>query len=101
LIDIASASKRLDGRVQVVAILGDYTDVAERFQFGLYETIDGEFPTLFERVHLSNIPRVSVFHLLLHANQVRDYTNGHLSTFLYAMPVVSRTLGSMVTANCL
>lgn len=60
LIDVSSAIKHLDGRFQMEAVLGDYTDVAEKLQFGLYgddnEGRPKDFPTAFERIHLSNVP---------------------------------------------
>ncbi|KAF4632283.1 hypothetical protein G7Y89_g5844 [Cudoniella acicularis] len=96
---IAKSIKFLRGRMQVEALLGDYVDVTEKIQFGLYadagSAADGEgvsqsrpetFPTLYDRVHLSNVP---------------DYMGGHLSTFLYAMPLLRRCLSSYVKANCL
>lgn len=64
IIDAANAIKHLDGRLQVEAILGDYIDIAEHLQFGLYAAegdVDArprEFPTVFERIHLSNVPYV-------------------------------------------
>lgn len=66
-IDTAKAIKQLKGRLQVEAILGDYADVAEKIQFGLFKDMAGEdrcskdFPVLFDRIHLSNVPYVSDF----------------------------------------
>ena len=71
-IDAAKAIKQLEGRFLVEAILGDYADVAEKIQFGLYKgtAVGGgredlrprDFPVLFDRIHLSNVPYAS--HLL-------------------------------------
>ena len=64
--DATKAIKGLDGRLTVEAVLGDYADVAETIQFGLYSgRTDPEdsgtlrpkgFPTLYDRIHLSNVP---------------------------------------------
>lgn len=61
--------KKLEGRIQVEAILGDFIDSAERMRYGLYRgdnkpAVEGDdrwprtksFPNLFDRIHLSNIP---------------------------------------------
>lgn len=45
-----------------------------------------EFSSLFDCIHLSNLP---------------DYMHGHLSTFLYALPIMRRSFASNVRANCL
>jgi hypothetical protein len=58
-IDAAKAIKHLDGRLQVEVILGDYTDVAEKIQFGLFDSEaprPENFPAAFDRIHLSNVP---------------------------------------------
>ncbi|KAE8445338.1 hypothetical protein EG329_013460 [Mollisiaceae sp. DMI_Dod_QoI] len=60
--DAAKALKQLGERLQVEAALGDYTVVAERLQYGLYEGQGAKeirpehFPRLYDRVHLSNVP---------------------------------------------
>jgi hypothetical protein len=67
-VDAAQAITKLEGRLRVEAILGDYIDVAENIQFGLFDTEelspkDGastfrpkDFPTVFDFIHLSNVP---------------------------------------------
>ncbi|KAH6667869.1 hypothetical protein B0J14DRAFT_173776 [Halenospora varia] len=91
----AKAVKFLGGRLQAEAFLGDYVDVAERLQFGLYSNEEDEddlphrptsFPVLYDRVHLSNVP---------------DYTSGHLTTFLHALPLLAKKPSSYIKANCL
>jgi hypothetical protein len=57
-LEAAKAIEYLGERLKVEAILGDYVDVAEKIQFGLYETVTRpkEFPILYDRIHLSNVP---------------------------------------------
>ena len=64
--EVANSIRFLDDRLQVEAILGDYVDVAEKVQMGLYSSVTDhdsaggmrpkEFPTHYDRVHLSNVP---------------------------------------------
>ncbi|KAH8665117.1 hypothetical protein BGZ60DRAFT_516386 [Tricladium varicosporioides] len=91
---VAKAVKFLGGRLQIEAFLGDYVDVAERLQFGLYTNDEAEedwpyrpasFPVLYDRVHLGNVP---------------DYTSGHLTTFLHALPLLTKKPSSYIKANC-
>ncbi|ESZ96903.1 hypothetical protein SBOR_2697 [Sclerotinia borealis F-4128] len=99
--DAAQSIKYLKGRLQVEAIHGDYVDVAEKLRFKLYrdEASSGspratvsniirrkDFPVLYDRVHLSNVP---------------DYMGGHLSTFFYASPLLKPIPSSSVESNCL
>ncbi len=67
--DAAKSIKQLEGRLMVEAVLGDYADVAEQIQFGLYSDHSGgstggarpkEFPTVYDRIHLSNVPFVAI-----------------------------------------
>jgi hypothetical protein len=79
----AKAIKQLEGRLQVEAILGDYIDVAEKIQFGLFDTeeigaqVDAStfrpknFPTLFDFIHLSNVPYVFHFVSIATANEIQ------------------------------
>lgn len=68
---MANALKHLTERVQVEAIVGDFVDTAESIRFGLYRDKDDtatakspatastrpkEFPVLYDRIHLSNVP---------------------------------------------
>lgn len=57
-LNAAKAIGSLSERFRVEAILGDYVEVAEKIQHGLYDaqTRPKEFPVLYERVHLSNVP---------------------------------------------
>ncbi|KUJ24365.1 uncharacterized protein LY89DRAFT_19491 [Mollisia scopiformis] len=99
--DVANAIKHLRGRIQVEAMLGDFVDTAESIRFGLYHDKDDtspsssiittnsrprDFPILYDRIHLSNVP---------------DYMGGHLSTFLYAAPLLKPFESSTVESNCL
>jgi hypothetical protein len=72
-IDVAKAIKHLGGRLQVEAIIGDYVDVAENIQHSLYtQKTSGQknlqvggsrprlFHSLYDRIHLSNIPYVEM-----------------------------------------
>ena len=60
--DAAQAIKHLGGRLQAEFVRGDYTVIAERLHFGLYEDVSEEcarpkdFPTIYDRIHLSNVP---------------------------------------------
>ncbi|CZR68941.1 uncharacterized protein PAC_18842 [Phialocephala subalpina] len=91
-LDASKAIKHLGGRLQFECALGDYTVIAEKLQFGLYQTEDGQkvrpphFPGVYDRIHLSNVP---------------DYVGGHLSTFLFAMPILRRSFAAHLKANCL
>ncbi|TVY92831.1 hypothetical protein LAWI1_G006042 [Lachnellula willkommii] len=94
--EVANAITFLGNRLQVEAILGDYVDVAEKIQMGFYSSVTDddsagrlrpkEFPTHYDRVHLGNVP---------------DYMGGHLTTFLYALPLCRRCPSVFVKANCL
>jgi hypothetical protein len=69
---VADAIKKLDGRLQVEALLGDCVDVAEQLRFDLFNHENNtddkldlvkslgmrpkHFPRKFDRVHLSNVP---------------------------------------------
>jgi hypothetical protein len=57
-LEAAKAIQYLGVRLQVEAILGDYVDAAEKIQFSLYdaEARPKEFPVLYDRIHLSNVP---------------------------------------------
>ncbi len=57
-IGAAKAIKHLGGRFKVEAVLGDYAEVAEKICFGLYseDARPKQFPALFDRIHLSNVP---------------------------------------------
>lgn len=57
-LEAAKAIGYLGEKLKVEAILGDYVDVAEKIQFGLYdaEVRPKEFPILYDRIHLSNVP---------------------------------------------
>jgi hypothetical protein len=57
-LEAAKAIQYLGVRLKVEAILGDYVDVAEKNQFSLYdaEARPKEFPVLYDRIHLSNVP---------------------------------------------
>jgi hypothetical protein len=59
-LDAAKAIGYLGDRLKVEAILGDYVDVAEKIEFGLFDTSTRpkEFPILYDRIHLSNVPYV-------------------------------------------
>ncbi|KAH7369666.1 hypothetical protein BKA65DRAFT_544398 [Rhexocercosporidium sp. MPI-PUGE-AT-0058] len=96
---VAKAMKKLEGRIQVEPILGDFMDSVDRMRHDIYRsdkkaTPEGDnrwprptsFPHLFDRIHLSNIP---------------DYIGGHLSTFLYAVTILKRQFSSLATSNCL
>ncbi|TGO50050.1 hypothetical protein BCON_0193g00110 [Botryotinia convoluta] len=97
----ASAIKSLGNRLKVEIVKGDYIDVAERIHFGLHydptqsQVLDTgdigyprpkDFPSLYYRIVLSNIP---------------DYVGGHLTTFLHAMPLLARHSTSLVGSVCL
>jgi len=57
-IGAAKAIKHLEGRFKVEVVLGDYAEVAEKICFDLYseDARPKEFPVLFDRIHLSNVP---------------------------------------------
>jgi hypothetical protein len=56
-LDAAAAFEYLGERLKIEAVLGDYVDFAEKVQFGLCDPIrPEEFPVLYDRIHLSNIP---------------------------------------------
>jgi hypothetical protein len=57
-LDAAKAIEHLGERLKIEAVLGDYVDFAEKVQFGLYDpgARPAEFPVLYERIHLSNVP---------------------------------------------
>ncbi|KAK0113882.1 hypothetical protein ONS96_014733 [Cadophora gregata f. sp. sojae] len=96
---VAKAIKALNSRIQVEVILGDFIDTTELMRHGLYRSdktpaSDGDdrwprpegFPCLFDRIHSSNIP---------------DYNGGHLSSFLFAIPLLKRVITSRAMSNCL
>ena len=95
-VNVAEAFTKLEGRISLEFILGEYTDVLERLRLGLLDQRNrapvpdqkerGVLPTTFDRIHLSNIP---------------DYLGGHLSSFLHALPATKDTGLSYMRANCL
>lgn len=65
----AKAIKQLRDRVLIEVTYGDYVDIAEKIRFGMYRDSDSassisdqrstrpkEFPTSYDRIHLSNVP---------------------------------------------
>ncbi|KAI9717305.1 MAG: hypothetical protein M1812_004832 [Candelaria pacifica] len=92
---VAEAIKRLKGRMVIEAVCGEFADVMEDIRYGILDhrstgasTEDGslKFPHLYDRIYMSNIP---------------DYVGGHLTSFLYAIPVTKSTPTSYITSNCL
>ncbi|KUJ10969.1 uncharacterized protein LY89DRAFT_759958 [Mollisia scopiformis] len=97
-IDTAKAMKKLKGRFQIEAMVGDALDLCESLRFILYHdaadpsataaigTRPKEFPVLFDRVHLSNIP---------------DYMCGNLSACLFVPPLPKSISSSHWQQCCL
>ncbi|TVY26359.1 hypothetical protein LHYA1_G006012 [Lachnellula hyalina] len=88
--EIANSIRFLDDRLQVEAILGDYVDVAEKVQMGLYSSVTDH--------DSAGGMRPKEFHTL---TMTGDYMGGHLTTFLYALPLCRRCPSVFVKANCL
>lgn len=67
----AKSIKFLKGKFKVEVLYGNYANIVEKIQFGLYNisksgsTRPEEFPHLYDRVHLSNVPFVfpNIYHL--------------------------------------
>lgn len=97
----------LRDRLTIEAIPGDVTIVLEQIRYGLVghrsqadptvetdainlDKLDiterNEYPHIYDRIHLSNIP---------------DYIGGTTPIVLYALPIVFREPDSLVTCNCL
>ncbi|KAK5129040.1 hypothetical protein LTR85_000373 [Meristemomyces frigidus] len=112
---VASALSSLKSRIKIEACVGDITAVLEQVRYGVVghrqqpdqrgpntlpppNTVEeaamtelslndvNEYPTTYDRIHLSNIP---------------DYIGGTLSSFLYALPLTYPDKSSFITSTCL
>ncbi|KAE9983145.1 hypothetical protein EG328_010229 [Venturia inaequalis] len=90
----ATALKHLKGRFVVELVIGEMADFFERLRYDQVphrqektkQHDATKFPRQYHRVHMSNIP---------------DYIGGHLTSFLYALPILSPEQPSYITSNCL
>ncbi|KAA8567589.1 hypothetical protein EYC84_008064 [Monilinia fructicola] len=83
-IDFAQSIKYLKGRLQLYRDDEDSSVSSETSISTIIRRKD--FPALYDRIHLSNVP---------------DYMGGHLSTFLYASPLLKPLASSSIESNCL
>ncbi|KAJ6568362.1 hypothetical protein DFH09DRAFT_1155208 [Mycena vulgaris] len=77
---VAEAIKALKAQVKLEVLCGELTQELTKMRFGGDETRPADFPRVYQRGHLSNVP---------------DYTHGTLNTVVYALPVVEE-----VSSNC-
>lgn len=90
---VGHALERLTGRVKIEAFCGDVVESMEQIRHRLIcsrkedrsEQSAWESPTCYDRIHLSNVP---------------DYIGGHLSTFLYAIPLLSSDPNAFLMSCC-
>jgi hypothetical protein len=91
-------------RIKIEVCIGDVIEVFEQIRSGVVghreaameasqegdaarSTTDrADYPTKYDRIHLSNIP---------------DYIGGTLTTFMYGLPLLWPDTASYITANCL
>ncbi|TGO17142.1 hypothetical protein BTUL_0020g00270 [Botrytis tulipae] len=89
--DAARFINSLSGRLQVEALCDDYVDFAEKLRFGLYRdenSLESSDATALKLIRRKDFP-------------VFDYVGEHLSTFLYASPILKQRPTSFVRSNCL
>ncbi|KAJ7068905.1 hypothetical protein B0H15DRAFT_139954 [Mycena belliarum] len=79
-VEVAKAMKALKNQVKLELLCGELTQELTKMRFGGDHTRPADFPRLYSRAHLSNVP---------------DYTHGTLNTILYALPIVDE-----VASNC-
>ncbi|KAJ7708983.1 hypothetical protein B0H17DRAFT_1124763 [Mycena rosella] len=77
---VAEAMKSLKGQVKLEFLCGELMQELSKMRFGGDHTRPADFPRMYKRAHLSNVP---------------DYTHGTLNTIVYALPVVEE-----VASNC-
>ncbi|KAJ7777182.1 hypothetical protein B0H16DRAFT_1360889 [Mycena metata] len=77
---VAGALSSLKGQIKFEFLCGELTQELSKMRFGSDDTRPADFPQIYTRGHLSNVP---------------DYTHGTLSTIIYALPVIEE-----VSSNC-
>lgn len=104
---LAASFGQLKGTMKIEMCLGDVTTVLEQIRCGVigrrkrsYAHCDSdvaqkndtmisggeEYPRVYDRIHLSNIP---------------DYIGGTLASFIYALPLTQPGDSSYITSTCL
>ncbi|KAJ7662858.1 hypothetical protein B0H17DRAFT_1257681 [Mycena rosella] len=83
---VINALKALDGAVKLEVICGGLMEELGKMKLGTDTNRPANFPRMFTRAYLSNIP---------------DYTHGVLNTAIYVVPCLQHQPDSAVASNCL
>ncbi|KAJ7261852.1 hypothetical protein C8J57DRAFT_1335538 [Mycena rebaudengoi] len=77
--NVVAALAALKGQIKLEILCGELTQELRKMRFGGDDTRPSDFPRLYTRGYLSNVP---------------DYTHGPLNTVMYAVPVVKEVASS-------